>query len=122
MRISVSKDFCHSRAEESSSFLDLMDRLNQLVSSGIFQDIAPGSSFYGADDISLVTVHTQDQHLGIRGALEDLGCSLDPVQLLHGDIHYSNVGLVLLRLLDGLEARSGFGHNLEIRLMLEDLA
>ncbi len=88
----------------------------------VFQEVAAGSGFHGAEDVCIRVIVRQDEH--IRGRVEcsnTSGCVRTRVRLLGTElqVHQNNVWVLAFRQHDGVIWCGRFGDDVEVRFEAE---
>ncbi len=88
----------------------------QVVGSGLFDQVARGASFRQLLHVIIVAVGRQNEDLRTREGLSDLSCRLQAVQHRHRDINDGDIGGKFPGQLHRLSAVVGFAHNFDVLL------
>ena len=116
----VEEFFVEARADDDYGVRNL--ELVYSVNGGPEKAIPLYKGAQRLDDVGLVVVHREDEHLGVRAGGAHLAQRLEPVQPGHGEVEEEEGGLVLFDRLDGAEAVGDLGQHLEVAVGLEDAA
>ena len=119
-RVLALHEAIHFRTEEPGPAADGGDGLNQFLFDAILQDVAPGAFSNSPHNIPLIGMHAEDQNGNRRQQAAQLAESFQAIQALHTNIQHDEVGLVLQRQFNRLATGTGFRHNTEIGLALQD--
>ncbi len=95
------------RAQVEVAALDLLDGLQQLGRGRALEQVAADAGLERAEDVLLVGVHGEDDHLRLREEAAELTRRLDAVQERHRDVHDDDVREGAAGLLDRLLAVLG---------------
>ena len=91
-----------------------------LAEGALLEQIAGRPCPQHADDKALVRMHGQGDHLDARQFGQELMGGVDPVHVGHADIHDDQIGRALLGQLHRRLAVGRLGHDLHIRLFLDE--
>ena len=90
---------------------DLADGLNQLIRTGIFEQIAQRAGFERRENLVVGRETGQDQDADLGLAQGDFANSLNAVYLGHNQVHQNHVRMQPFGLSDRLAAIAGFAHD-----------
>ena len=82
-------------AEKGFSSDDFANRIWQNMGSSLFDQVSSSPQRHHLANISIVAVGREDEHLRRRLSLEDLPCSLNAIELRHGNVHHHHIGAKL---------------------------
>src|SRR5438067_5776977 len=108
------------RAENGFSVGNRPYRPQQLIGTGVFEQVAAGAGPHRCEHQVVILVHGQHEHLEIRKPVEYTTRRVNTVRFGHAHIHDDDVWLRGFCLGDGLLARRGFADHLDIWRSVED--
>jgi len=79
-----------------------MDGVNQIAGGGLFEQVTGGSRLQRLEEILLVVMHRQNQHLNLFVPLPDLPGGIHAIHDRHANVHKHYVRNQLLYLLESL--------------------
>jgi hypothetical protein len=87
---------------------------DQLLDAGVFQQVPGDAGLDRLGEAGPRLVDREEDHARLGVALPDEPCRLDAVHPGHPDVHEHDVGRVLLDRANGLLARGGFPHDVDL--------
>src|SRR3990170_3148904 len=95
---------------------------DDLCGRDVLQQVTGGACRQKREDVLVVVVLSEDEYGYARPNGLDPPCSLDAAHHRHGDVHYGDIGVQPVGQSDRLGAVRSLPHDLDVRLLLEELA
>src|SRR5450759_2276505 len=93
---------------------DGANRVDELAVGGTLDQVSAGARFQQGDEIRVLGVHREDQHLPARLLSDQLLGGLGAVHFTHREVHHDHVRIEPLREGDGILAGGSLTDNLDI--------
>jgi hypothetical protein len=111
---------CQDRVEGRSTLADLPDRLDQVATRPLLENVARRSGEDGGGDVTLVAERAQDQAAHFRMAGADLSADFDAVSLDELDVHDGDIGPLGRDPGEGLTGGPGLAHDREVSFLRDE--
>ena len=98
-----------------------MNAVDQIVGRDVLQHVRLGARLEGARDLVVGVVGRQHDDARARIALADLAHRLDAFHDRHAQIEQRHVGVIALVRGNGFDTVAGFGNDLQIGLLIDDV-
>ena len=110
------------RAEKSRAAANGGNGFDQLLFHAVLQNVAAGAFANGPQNIPFIGVHAEHEDGKGRQQATQLGERFQAVEAFHADIEKDEIGLMLLRHVDGFGAGTGLGYDAQIGLTFQNAA
>lgn len=106
--------FGHLGIQQDLTLIHPPNGVQQFLGVGVLEHVAPCPGFHCLENVAVLAVHGQHDHLGLGPFLEDFLGGLHAIETGHLDIHQDDIGVGLEGVAQGLTPILGLAHDLEI--------